>query len=446
VSHRWAPYALLVLLAVLPLQWLTLGSFGLHNLALFPACALSVGAVPTSTRRWYLGWARSFLVAATLLCGLLALLAWYWGANPVAPSRTWVYIVTALLVTRIVAAATADPGRYDRQIRVLGWSAPVTVAVYLVFFYRSMTRAGVSISMLVDGLVRGDPAVIEQVVYRSAFNEAITVSSSDPSFVASNLRHEIMAALLLAAGVTLWALLVRSWPYRSRVVFALSCVSVGMIVMLSMSRAVTIGLVGPAVLLLGARTVWRASGSALMWIFLGVLPITVIVLVFTPYADLVYQRFFVETASYGARSGATRDALERLVSSPSALLMGGEQLTGRASSHNMVIDSWSAAGVSGAVSAVAVLVVLLRKWLAVAYQFIAAERLDALLYVILMTGALPFVRAFSGGAGLLHFVQWMLVGFFLATSGGLAVRHSRSATRVGVGHEHSLSDPADRRA
>jgi hypothetical protein len=84
------------------------------------------------------------------------------------------------------------------------------------------------------------------------------------------------------------------------------------------------------------------------------------------------------------------------------------------------LDAWSAAGLSGALTALGVLVVIGRKWLQAARHFVMAPVMSRLALVALVAGAIFFVRAFTSGGGLPHPTQWMLVAYFLAVAGGLA--------------------------
>jgi hypothetical protein len=433
---RLAALGLLLALSLLPVQWVFVHSFGLHYLGVVPGTILAVGCVPVAIRRWYWGSVRSFAVSVAFFCSILALFGWYWEASGVGPLRVLGQVSVALLLFRLLAAATADPGQYLREITILRLAAPLALFAYWLTFLRSMSRAGISLMTYVNGIGSGDPTMIEYEVFRSAFNQGSAVTRADPGFLSANLRHEIMAALILAAMVTLWSLVVCR---ASGAVRRLCMVSSGLIVvtvMLSLSRAIVLGLVLSSVVLFVSRAAMRGALPRRLWLFAGATLMGVYFVAFTPYADLIHERFLTQTSSYAVRSTSTREVVDQVASSPTAFLLGGEQRIGRASSHNMVLDAWSVAGVVGGVAAIAVLLVLVRRWLVVARRFVVSRRTDRLLFLTLVAGALPLVRVFTAGGGLLHLVQWMLVAFFLAVSAGLAKRKNAV-------HEVKAFVPAD---
>jgi O-antigen ligase len=130
------------------------------------------------------------------------------------------------------------------------------------------------------------------------------------------------------------------------------------------------------------------------------------------FAQVIWYRFTADTSSYESRNGLLDLALENIRESP---VTGGAD-TGGASAHNLVLDAWQRSGIFAAIAA-AVLVLLLLG-LVTSLVVRIGEEPDWMLPVAAAL-ALPLVRIFTAGGGLIPPVSWVVLGF---VAGAIAFR------------------------
>jgi hypothetical protein len=152
-----------------------------------------------------------------------------------------------------------------------------------------------------------------------------------------------------------------------------------------------------------------------------------------PVWTLLTQRFTSDTGSYDARlaaldAGTSRELADRL-------LIGGGDF-GR-STHTMVLDATLRGGIVAGVAAVIVIGVFLRHTVRAAGAFKASGDVAAIAAFGL--GSLALVRAFTGGGGLLHLVEWCAVAALVVAEIDRD-RRSRSGTESTTPHPGGPAD------
>lgn len=399
-----AATGLVVLLAVLPLQWQVLAITPLGVLRPFHIAALVMLAL-AATSGVGAGWAavapglRTVVLGVWLVTVPLVLAAvlggWVW-AEAV---QNAVYAVVAVVAACLGwIALQSEGGR-----RVLALAAPVALVVFAVMFYRSSQAAGVSVTSALSRALGGDPNALMFGLFKAAF------AQGDVDAVArTNFRHEIMGALLIAVAYSLAA------ARRTALVAVSSTLAVGFCV-LSLSRSVLLALFLVALVLVFVA-VSRASSGVAMALFFGVPALVAALLtVAAGLPSLLYERLFLDTAGYEGRLGAwdleASEVAERL-------LIGGPPLDH--STHTLLGDAAMKGGLVAAVGAVILIGAAVSRWMALGRHCLHAGTSWPLVGGLL--GCSVFIsRAFTTGGGLLHLVAWM------GLAAGVAVLCARSA-------------------
>ena len=394
-ESRRAALGILALTVPLPLQWQSLGHGPLGTIRWFHIGAIVMVLIGRPTKnelRAVLDKLRPLPAASALvtICAVIAALGWH--GNWVAPLQVFVYIVFGIFGGACVLKAFANRS----GLRLLALSGPLTLFTFIAMFSQSIQRAGVNAARTFQqALLQGDTHALEFGLYRAAFR------TTDPS-ARDNLRHEVVAALLVATYLSIAAC---AYLGQFKAINAVSTLIVFALVSVSLSRSVMIAMVIPIVL---AAIKVMSRGRLPVWGFLGV----IIGLGASPYlvaklGPLLAARF-QDTGSYNGRvsnliSLSGSDVLHRLV-------FGGQTLAN--STHMWVIDSFLNGSWLGGFAAALAVLVMVR---------LAAEttrlyfRVGGLFYYGLMAGViLTIMRAFTTGGGNIYEGEWFALGLAAA--------------------------------
>lgn len=413
-TERLLALAVLGLVAVLTLEWVTLGGVAGGFVKPFHLAAAVLGGlailrwgtvrllspVVRSHRSLYLAYA--VMVAVSLAGGLAYRTPYMSHAELV---RVASYALTSVVVAGVVARLALRP----RGRRILAFTGLATVVTVLVGLVVSLTAANVDpVSLLRRAVSDGNPDIVSNQLLRVAFR-----TGDDLAEVSANLRHKVFLAVALGlfVGLAFLPTIARRHRATRGLLLAGAAVAV-MVVVFSFSRSALLCLVLPLVLMpirLLIRKRLRMVDVALVIAGLGVLG----ALALSPVADLVSSRLG-ETGSYESR-------LE--VISPSffadhgrAALLGADRADVDRSPHNFVLDAWLAGGVVGALAVVVMLVAFGRLWLRMLRGYLIGD--DWALPVervwVLGIGFIPLVRSVTAG-NQFHLVEWAAIGIFVGT-------------------------------
>ncbi|QZY29799.1 hypothetical protein [Nocardioides coralli] len=408
-------WLLMAVMAALPLQWFVVaGPLRLHVTAMLLFLALVLVSHRSRVFSPVLSVAAPFVVANVVLCTIWIAAQAYHGLGFVQPLEQLVFLgVFVALATVVHRGLTLD---HDRWVAAFRWSA-LTVTMSLV--------VGLSFSMIVNGInpvgvigrtiAAADPEVLQRELFRAAF----AGFGFDEEVVRGNLRHEVFGAVLV--GMAASAACVGMRPFTSagaRALYTFSMALGVLLIVVSMSRSVIIAAAAWPLLallraLLGVRLTPRLVGGGLVVGLGGA------VLAATGFLTVIWVRFTQDDSSYQARGNLLDQALDNLGTS---LLFGGVATEG-ASSHNFVIDTWLRAGVFAALAAAVVVIVLIGLFLSLASSL---HREPGWMLPVTALLALPLVRMFTAGGGLIPPVSW--VGLGLAAGYLVHRRLSRRAS------------------
>ena len=410
---RWV---LLLFIAVLPLQWfrvpgMPLGPQRLHLLAIAAFTAFVVARY-----RGHL-WTPAVRAAfPVLVAGGVFVLAWagssVFHAMPLrGPLQEAIQLVALAAVGTVVYRAAAHPT--TRVLEAARWAALVAVVSVLVALSVSMAANGVNpAATFGQAVAQGDPEVLQRELYRSAF-----VGYGIPEEeVLGNIRHEVFGVVLTAMCLSSAAARLRPFATpRAAQVYRGSIALGAALLVVSLSRSAM--LAATVWVLLAVVTQARRFGvSGRQLAALSVALVGVGVAVATGFASVVFIRFTEDTASYEARD---RLLAESIAAIPDHLWTGGIDPSG-ASSHMFVIDSTLRAGILGGLAALAVVVLVVAQLTQLAVRL---PREPAFMLPVAAVLALPIVRFFTAGGGVIPPVQYVALGI---AAGFLAYRRSLS--------------------
>lgn len=402
---RWL---MLALTAVLPLQWFVVGA----GLRLHMAAILLVAAVVLATHRGHLAsrvvrLTEPFVIANFALTVIWVFANRYHGFGVRQPAEQMLLLAAFVAVGVAVLAILRDPDR--RGVELLRWSTWVCMVSLVVAMTFSMAANGVNAAdVFARTITSADPEILQRELFRSAFGGFGLAEES----VMGNIRHEVFGALLMALCVSSACRLLR--PFATRLQSATYLLGQGLAVLLlllSMSRSVILALaiwplLGLLRQLLVGRVTPRGAGAGILLIGTGGLLAAVGVL------QVLWVRFTQDTGSYEARDNLLQQAYDSLGRS---MATGGVS-TKSASSHNFVIDTWLRAGIVASLAALIVVVIVCGLFIALAFTL--PQEPSWMLPVTAML-ALPVVRLFTAGGGLIPPVQWIALG---VAAGFLAYR------------------------
>ncbi|GAA0987517.1 hypothetical protein ENKNEFLB_00780 [Nocardioides aquaticus] len=401
-------WPLLLLLAVLPLQWfVVVRGIRLHLLALFVFLVFTLATHSSRAFQPVLRVAWAFVVANFALNVVWLGANGYHGLGLRPPVEQLVYLAVSVAVGAAVYRALRSGG----AVAGLRWAALVASVSLVGALTVSMALNGVNAAAVFgQTIAAADPEILQKELYRAAF----TGFGFEEDVVSGNLRHEVFGALLLAMTVSAACVGVR--PFRSVVAHRLylgSMVLATALILLSLSRSVMIAFaVWPLLALLRAVLAMRLTPRLVGGIAVGA--VATAVLAFTGVLSVLWVRFTQDTSSYQARDGLYQLAFDNIRANA---VMGGVD-TVSASSHNFVLDSWLRAGVFGAVAAAVVLVLLVGLFVSLAIR-LHREPVWVLPAAIMLV--LPLVRLMTAGGGQVPPVSWVGLG---VAAGLLAYRRA----------------------
>ncbi len=272
-----------------------------------------------------------------------------------------------------------------------------------------LERLALTYSMIVNGVnpaavfgqtvAQANPEILQRELFRSAF---MNFGFEDQD-VRGNIRHEVFGAVL--AAMVLAAAAERRYPFPPGTARTLHRFSLGLgafLLVVSLSRSVILGaLAWPLLALVQSLQRQRLGGRQLMAAVLAVGALAIAWV--SGFLSVLWVRFTQDTGSYQARDSLMGAALANI---REHWLIGGIDVAG-ASSHNYVIDSWQRAGIFAALAALTVTVVLIGLWISLIGQLGTAPP-----WMLPVTAglALPIVRLFTAGGGVIPPVQWVALG------------------------------------
>lgn len=403
-------WPVLILLAILPLQWFVVGGVRLHLLAMmvFLAVALAThrarAAVPVLRLTW------TFVAADIVLCLLWVAANVYHGIGLRQPVQQLVYLGVFLAVGMTVYQGLRRPDFTE----TLRWSALVVSLTLVVGLSVSVAVNGVNAAAVFgETIASGDPEILQRELFRAAF----AGFGFDETAVSGNFRHEVFGTLLVAMTTSAACVGLRPFGSRgARRLYTASMAVAALLIVVSLSRSVTIALAAWPLLtllrsVLSMRVTPRALGRGLLGA--GV----VVAAAISGVLSVVWVRFTQDTGSYEARDNLLGRALDNIAANA---VTGGVD-TASASSHNFVLDSWLRGGVFAALAAAAMTLLLLGLLVSLALM-LHRERPWVLPVAVML--ALPIVRLFTAGGGLIPPVSWVGLGI---AAGFLAYRSTLAA-------------------
>ncbi|HEV2121452.1 MAG TPA: hypothetical protein VGW38_01590, partial [Chloroflexota bacterium] len=378
------PRLVVTFFASLPLQWQVVAVTPLgvvrwfHLTGLLMCLALS-SRNHRDARRRLVRRIRLLAAASVLYSTALVAFSWYNGSAPAEPLQQVFYAITGLFVGVFFVR--------DQDWATVRYVAPAALVTYLVAFWHSATAAGVDVvGTIRTALVNVNPEAIHFALFRATFGGTEAGGRA-------NVRHEIYAALLVAAYVSVYANHRTPGKGPAR---AFTFGSVGLIILLvalSLSRAVIlaalfVGALGGLRRFLRGRT--TAKQAALTAAAMVLLPLAVL----SSIPQLMWSRFVTDTASYEGRSSATAAAVEDVMAHP--LVGSGDP---GISSHNFLLDAAARGGIVTALFALAVFALISWALVKASLRYLQSSSVPL---PAIGAAALAVVRMLTAGGGTLH--------------------------------------------
>jgi hypothetical protein len=392
-------WPMLLLAVASPLQWFKVaGPLRLHIVVML---AFAVLVLLTHRARAFapvLRVALPFVIANGVLCLVWMATNGYNGLGFRQPLQQLSYLAVFVAVATVVYRGVALNNR--RFIELMRWAALITGVSLVVALSFSMITNGVNPGpVFAKTISNADPEILQKELFKTAF----TGFGYDEDAVRGNIRHEVFGAVLVA--MCLSAACVSLRPLASQAARVLYRFSIGLgalLIVLSMSRSVMIAaavwpLLGALRPLLSGRLSPRVVGGGLLTIGLGT------GLAVTGVVNVIWIRFTQDTSSYQARDNLLAIAYRNIVTH---MLTGGVT-TASESSHNFVIDSWLRSGIFGAAAALVAAVLVVGLLAGLAFNL---HREPAWMLPVTAMLALPVVRMFTAGGGLIPPIQWVALG------------------------------------
>ena len=410
-------WLLLLLLAVLPLQWFVVGAgVRLHIVAIVVFLAITLATHRARAFLPVLSVAWAFAVANTALCVIWLAANAYHGLGLRPPVEQMVYLAFFLAVGTVVREGLVRGG--TGWVSTLRWSALVASLALICALSVSMALNNVNAAAVFgQTIAAANPEILQKELFRAAF----TGFGFDEGVASGNIRHEVFAAVVVA--MTLSAACVGVRPFTSagaRRLYVFSMALSTTLILLSMSRSVIIALAAwPLLLLLRAALAIRVTPQLIGGALVG--GGALVLATATGVLSVIWVRFTQDTGSYEARDNLLGRAFENIRANT---VMGGVN-TVSASSHNFVLDSWLRAGMFAALAAAVVTVLVLGLFLSLA---LTMHREPAWILPVTAMLALPLVRLFTSGGGMIPPVSWAGLGI---AAGFLAYRRALVKEREG---------------
>jgi hypothetical protein len=216
--------------------------------------------------------------------------------------------------------------------------------------------------------------------------------------------------------ISTWAMRVGVGPTRwQRRLYRLSMVLGVALLLLSMSRSVLLAaLVWPLSAILRSLRRGELSGRQLAVVGAGVAAVGGLAI--SGFGTVIFNRFFIDTASYEGRAGHYSAGLQVVADH---WVTGGYDTVGH-STHNIVFDTLLRNGVFAALPALLLVCLVAGTML---WLLARLDRLPPSMVPVTAALGLPLVRMLTIGGGEISPVGWLALGFVLgvlATAGRAA--------------------------
>lgn len=418
--------ALIVFLAALPLEWMTVTGAGAALIKPFHIASIAFTLVCIA--RWRPSrvitpmWQRHVAVFGgyAVLLGVAVAASLVHVAPLLTPTlivRQIFYITMSLVLAAYVARMVGRPDQ-----RWLALSGVVSTAVLLLAFVVELARQRVNpLSVIVSAISQVDPNLISYQLLRTTFR-----TETDLADAAASLRHKVFIALLIAVllGLACSAIIARRQRLVRGVIVGGSAVGF-VLTLVSLSRSAIVCMAVPGALYL-LRLVVRGRARPVEAATLMVAVTATLAAVVSPIGELLLVRF-TATGSYTARLTAAGPSF--LEDFAAAALIGTSRSAAEAPPHNLILHSWLAGGIVAAAAALVVLLALAWLWLREVRRYLAGGQgwvIPVVQLWVLGIGAIPLVRSFTAG-GQFHMVEFTAMALFL----GITFANERAARSGG---------------
>ncbi|MDN5895977.1 MAG: hypothetical protein L0H93_18370 [Nocardioides sp.] len=420
-------WLVLVLFAILPLQWFALGSSPLGQVRLHMAAIFAFAGIVLIRYRMrvhapVLRGARYFILAIVYLATTWGVMDLYNGKLPTGAVQMLLYLVAFVgIATYFFRVAAARDGA---AVEALRWAAAVACASVLIGFTIAMFVNGVNgVAVFGRTIAAADPEILQKEVFKSSF-AGFGIAEDQ---VQGNLRHEIFGSVLFSMMVSTWAMRrgqrptsVQRWVYSSAMVVG------SVLLALSLSRSILIAaLAWPMLIFFRSVASGRVSPGQVVALVLGAAGLASLSL--SGFGTVLWNRFTQDTTGYDARAGNYSGAFDIL---PDYWLTGGFKTSGaHVSTHNFVLDSWLRGGIFVALAAAAVVLTILLLWTSLVARL---PKSPTWLVPVAAALALPVVRLGTSGGGHIPPVEWVALGFVF----GVLTASAGARPRVELAEAH----------
>jgi hypothetical protein len=445
-TRRWEPLeraltlTLMAFMAALTLEWVSFG--GLGSGVLKPFHVLELLLIALCFARWrparlLLPVLRRFPGVFGSYSAFLVLVAVAGLArnDPYVDRSDLVRLAFYFFTSAVIAGLFLHvAGR--RSQRLLIWTGAVAGVVLVVGLFASLAAAHQNpVALVKEAIAKGDPDIVSHQLFRIAFR-----SHEEFAQAGANLRHKVFSALLVAfflslacaGGLSPKLAAIRrpslALSQRTKVVLTIVSVCGFGLVMLSLSRWLTLCLAG-TLMLLPLKMLIRKRARPAQVAAVGAASLLVLTFILSPLGGLVVSHI-EDTKSYQGRASAASSGF--LAEVQDSTLFGAHKSEVEKSAHNVVLDAWLAAGLLGCIAALVFVVSYGHVWVREARRYVTGGPgwvLPIGQLWLLGLGLVPLVRTVTAGNGL-HMSEWAAVGIFL----GLTHANHRQSVRDGNGH------------
>lgn len=414
-AARGPAVALVAFVAVLPLEWTTVG--GVAGGFIKPFHIAAIVFVGFCLARWRPGrvvgpvWHRHYKIFAAYFVVLaVTLAASVARPDPVLPRdlvlRQLMYAATAVFVAGCLVLILNRPAQ-----RALAATGAIATVVLLAVFGVALVQQHINpFTLLSNAFTQANPDIISYQLLRAVFRTDLDLPE-----VSANLRHKVFIGLLIAIFVGLACAAILERQHRLlRATVTVSSVIGFSLVLLSLSRS-TILCMGAPLLLYLLRLLVTARARPAQAFGLVVALAATLAAVASPLGTLLTARFS-DTASYTARlTAAGPSFLDQF--GPAALLGTTSSAVGT-TPHNSILNAWLAGGVLAAIPAAVMMVAFVLIWLREAHRYVTngpGWKLWVEPLWILAVGATFIVRSFTSG-NQFHMVDLTAMAVFLGAT------------------------------
>jgi len=394
----------LLALACIPLQWFQMidspiGELRAHQLALFALTGVIIAVygfarIGAATRRL-----QFFILANVYMLILTTAMDVYHGIPPIQPTQSLLYLISFVAISGYFFMIAKE--RVNLIIDALRWSALFTLTVLLMAFGVSLLKNGINpLQVVQQTIVTGDPSILTQQL----FGQAFIGFGFDLETTQVQLRHEVFGALLLSMYIASWAKARRPLTERNQLFYyRLAMVAGALLVLLSLSRAVTLAaLLWPLILLARAMMSGRVSGTQLSVVFATLIGLAG--LATSGFLSVIYDRFAEDTRGYESRTENILLAIDRIGDN---FWTGGITTEGT-SSHNFLLDNFQRGGILVFIPTLVVFLYVFGLWLSLLLRI---RTLPAEMIPVAAALTLPLFRMMTQGGGQISVNGWMAMAF-----------------------------------